>query len=45
MLEKISVDTLIVTGENDIGSTPEMSRNLNKMIHKSNFIEIKKAET
>ena len=44
MLEKISVDTLIVTGENDIGSTPEMSRNLNKMIHKSNFIEIKKGK-
>ena len=32
MLKKINVDTLIATGENDVGSTPEMSRNLSKMI-------------
>ena len=44
MLKKINVDTLIVTGENDVGSTPEMSRNLSKMIQGSKFIEIKKGK-
>jgi len=44
MLKKIDVNTLITTGENDVGSTPEMSRNLNKMIQKSKFIEIKKGK-
>ena len=41
MLKKISVNTLITTGESDIGSTPEMSRNLSKMIQGSKFVEIK----
>ena len=41
MLKKINVNTLITTGENDVGSTPEMSKNLSKMIRGSNFIEIK----
>ncbi len=44
MLKKISVNTLITTGENDVGSTPEMSRNLSKIIQKSKFIEIKKGK-
>jgi pimeloyl-ACP methyl ester carboxylesterase len=44
MLKKINVNTLIVTGENDVGSTPEMSRNLSKMIQESKFIEIKKGK-
>jgi pimeloyl-ACP methyl ester carboxylesterase len=44
MLKKINVDTLITTGENDIGSTLEMSRNLSKMIQESKFIEIKKGK-
>ncbi len=44
MLKKINVDTLIATGENDIGSTPEMSKNLSKIIPKSKFIEIKKGK-
>ncbi len=44
MLKKIDVNTLITTGENDIGSTPEMSKNLSKMIKGSNFIEIKKGK-
>ena len=44
MLKKINVDTLIATGENDVGSTPEMSRNLSKMIRGSKFIEIKKGK-
>jgi len=44
MLKKINVNTLITTGENDIGSTPEMSNNLSKIIPRSNFIEIKKGK-
>ena len=44
MLKKINVNTLITTGENDVGSTPEMSKNLSKMIQKSKFIEIKKGK-
>tara|TARA_B100000029_G_scaffold363088_1_gene356126 strand:+ start:3389 stop:4171 length:783 start_codon:yes stop_codon:yes gene_type:complete len=34
-LENIKTKTLIITGENDIGSTPEMSKNLNKVINNS----------
>jgi len=44
MLKKINVNTLITTGENDVGSTPEMSKNLSKMIGGSKFIEIKKGK-
>ena len=44
MLKKIDVNTLITTGENDVGSTPEMSKNLSKMIPKSKFVEIKKGK-
>jgi len=44
MLKKINVATLITTGENDVGSTLEMSRNLSKMIQGSKFIEIKKGK-
>ena len=44
MLKKINVNTLIATGENDVGSTPEMSINLSKMIQGSKFIEIKKGK-
>ena len=44
MLKKINVDTLITTGENDVGSTPEMSRNLSKIIQGSKFVEIKKGK-
>ena len=44
MLKKINVNTLITTAEYDIGSTPEMSKNLSKMIRKSKFIEIKKGK-
>ena len=40
ILEKINVNTLITTGENDVGSTPEMSKNLSKIIRGSKFIEI-----
>ena len=44
MLKKINVNTLITTAENDIGSTPEMSKNLSKSIKGSEFIEIKKGK-
>ena len=44
MLKKIDTNTLITTGENDVGSTPEMSRNLSKTIQKSTFVEIKKGK-
>ena len=44
MLKKININTLITTGENDIGSTPEMSKNLSKMIQGSEFVEIKKGK-
>ena len=44
MLKKINVTTLITTGENDVGSTPEMSKNLSKMIPESKFVEIKKGK-
>jgi pimeloyl-ACP methyl ester carboxylesterase len=44
LLKKINSNTLITTGENDVGSTPEMSRNLSKMIQRSKFIEIKKGK-
>ena len=44
MTKKISVNTLITTGENDVGSTPEMARNLSKMIQGSKFMKIKKGK-
>ena len=44
IIKKINVNTLITTGENDVGSTPEMSRNLNKVIKDSKFVEIKKGK-
>jgi len=44
MLKKINVSSLITTGENDVGSTPEMSKSLSKMIQGSKFIEIKKGK-
>ena len=44
MIKKINVNTLITTGENDIGSTPEMARNLSKVIQGSKFVEIKKGK-
>jgi len=44
MIKKIDANTLITTGENDVGSTPTMSRNLTKVIKGSKFIEIKKGK-
>ena len=39
--DKIKVNTLIMTGEFDIGSTVEMSRELNKIINHSQLSIIK----
>jgi len=44
MIKKINVNTLITTGEHDVRSTPEMARNLNKVIKNSKFVEIKKGK-
>ncbi len=44
MVKKIEVNTLITTGENDVGSTPEMAKNLSSQIKNSKFIEIKKGK-
>ena len=35
VFEKINIKTLVITGENDTGSTPEMSNNLSKAINNS----------
>jgi len=42
--KKINVNTLITTGQNDVGSTPQMSQNLCNVIQGSKFIEIKKGK-
>ena len=44
MLKKIKVNALITTGENDVGSTTEMSKNLSKMIQNSKFVKIEKGK-
>ena len=44
MIKKINVNTLITTGENDVGSTPEMAKNLSKVVQDSKFVEIKKGK-
>ena len=44
MIKKINVNTLITAGEHDVRSTPEMARNLNKVIKNSKFVEIKKGK-
>ena len=44
IIKKINTNTLITTGENDVGSTSEMARNLSKQIKNSKFIEIKKGK-
>ena len=44
MFKKIDVNTLITTGENDVGSTPEMAVNLSKKIKRSQFIKIKEGK-
>ena len=41
MLTKINTNTLVTTGQNDVGSTTEMSKNLMKKIKDAKYIEIK----
>ena len=41
MLEKIDTNTLVTTGQHDVGSTTEMAKNLSKKIKNSKYIEIK----
>ena len=40
ILKQIKVNTLITTGQNDVGSTVEMAKELNKQIQNSEFTEI-----
>ena len=40
-LKQISAKSLVVTGENDIGSKPEMSKQISKMIRGSQYKTIK----
>ena len=42
--KNINTKTLIMTGENDIGSTPEMSKNLSKKIANSRVKIISKGK-
>ena len=41
MLGKINVNTLVTTGQNDLGSTTEMAKNLTEKIRGAKYIEIK----
>ena len=41
MLNKIYTNTLVSTGQFDVGSTPEMAKNLTKKIKNAKYIEIK----
>ena len=41
MLAKINTNTLVTTGQNDVGSTTEMSINLTEKIKDAKYIEIK----
>ena len=40
-VKKIKTNTLIIAGSEDTGSTPNMSKNLNKDIQNSQYLEIK----
>ena len=40
-IKNIKINTLIITGSDDPGSTPDMSKNLNKDIQNSTYVEIK----
>ena len=41
MINKIKTNTLVTTGQFDVGSTPEMAKNLSNQIEGSKYIEIK----
>jgi pimeloyl-ACP methyl ester carboxylesterase len=42
--ENINTKTLVMTGEEDVGSTPEMSKNLSKVINNSKVKIISKGK-
>ena len=44
MLGKINVNTLVTAGQNDLGSTTEMAKNLTEKIRGAKYIEIKKGK-
>ncbi len=41
MLSNININTLVTTGQNDVGSTAEMSKKLSEKIKNSTYYEIK----
>ena len=41
MFRKINTNTLVTTGQYDLGSTTEMAKNLAKQIKSTKYIEIK----
>ena len=43
-IRQIKANSLIITGENDIGSKPKMSENISKLIHGSELKIIKKGK-
>ena len=43
-IKQIKANSLIITGENDIGSKPVMSENISKIIQRSKFKTIKKGK-
>jgi len=44
MLGKINVNTLVTAGQNDLGSTTKMAKNLTEQIGSAKYIEIKKGK-
>ena len=44
ILSKINVNTLVTTGQNDLGSTTEMAKNLTEKIKSAKYLEIKKGK-
>ncbi len=44
ILGKINVNTLVTTGQNDLGSTAEMAKNLIEKIKGAKYVEIKKGK-
>ena len=44
MFGKINVNTLVTTGQNDLGSTTKMAKNLTEQIVSAKYIEIKKGK-
>ena len=43
-IKQIKTNSLIITGQDDVGSKPEMSQNLSKLIEGSKFKTIKKGK-